>query len=85
MGDIGVGLRNIAWLGRLTVDYCVRVEFFFEEGNQLVELDGALFAEVEDVVVAVVVVDGGNDAVDDVVDVGVIAACSSVAEDWDWF
>jgi hypothetical protein len=30
-------------------------------------------------------VDCGNDAVDDVVDVGVIAARGAVAEDWEWF
>ena len=37
------------------------------------------------VVVALVVIDGGHDAVDDVVDVGVIAARGAVAEDGDWF
>ena len=83
--DVGKGLRNVAWLWRLAIDDGVRVEFLFEERNQFVELNRARLAEIEDFVVALVVMDRSHDAVDDVVDVGVITARCAVAEDGDWF
>src|SRR5690349_19016603 len=85
LGNVGIGLRNVAWLWWLAIDNRGHVELFLEQRDQFVEFDGSRLAEVEDVVVAVVVVNGCCDAVDNVVDVGVIATRGAVTKDWYWF
>src|SRR6185369_14933455 len=85
LGNVGEGLRNVAGLRRLAIDRRRHVELFLQQRNSLVQFDCSRFAEVEHFVIALVVIDRRHDAVDYVVDVGVIATCGAVAENRDWF
>src|ERR1043165_3356545 len=82
--DVGEGLRDVSGLRRLALDDGVYAELLFQERDQFVELDRARLAEIDDFVASLVVADDGHDAVDDVVDVSVIATRTAVAEDGDW-
>src|SRR6185369_5532993 len=81
LGNVGKGLWNIAWLWRLALNDRGHIELFLEQCDQFAELDGSRLAKIENVVVAVVVVNGCYHAVNDVVDVGVIAPRAAVTED----
>src|SRR5215213_5125922 len=80
---VRVSLRHVAWLRRLTLDEGRAVECFFQKRDQFPQLDGLRLAEVEDFVVARVVINRGAHARDDVVYVGVVAPRRAVAEDGD--
>ena len=63
----------------------MHVELFLQQGNQFLEFDSARLAEVEDVEFGLVVMHRGDDAVDDVVNISVIATRGAVAENRNWF
>ena len=59
------------------------IQLFFKQRDQFVQFDGLRFSQIEDFVIALLVVNRGAHARDDVVDIGVVASRRAVAEDRD--
>ena len=78
--DVRVGQRHVAGLLGHLVDDGFFPEALLDGGDEVVERRGLAFAEVEDVAERAVVGEAGAQALEDVVDVGVVAPRGAVAE-----
>src|SRR5947209_8527543 len=83
--DVGEGLRHVAGLRGLTVNYRAASEFAFEQADQLPQFDRARLAEVDDLERSRLVIQRRAHARDDVINVCVVAPRRAVAEDGDGF
>ena len=83
MRDVGAGERDVAGLRGLAVEDRFRVQGLLEQLDELFETGGVRAAEVDDVPRQLWEIAGGEDALDDVVDVRVVAAGAAVAEERD--
>ena len=80
LGDVGKGDGHVARLFGENLDEGFFAEGVFECADQFGEGSGLAFAEVEDVEGGALVVESGEDALEDVVDEGVVAPGGAIAE-----
>ncbi len=79
LGDIGIGERHVAGLVRQVIDLRLPAGDFLDAGNELSQRVGGRAAEVDDFEIRGGVTACGHDALNDVVDVGVIASGTAIA------
>src|ERR1700730_13269293 len=79
--DIGIGRRHVAWDGRECVDSRLLPKHYLNLGNHLAEFGGFAFSEVEDIERRTIIPDRREYPLDDVFNVGKIAAGSPIAVD----
>src|SRR5712671_7234717 len=82
--DVGEGDWHIAWLRRLAVDDRVPAKRLFQQLDETRERHRLRFAQVENLV-AKFLLRAGDDAIDSVSHVSIIARGAAVAEDGDGF
>ena len=79
-GNVGAGQRHVARLLGQPVDLCFFAERLFDRGDQVFELNRFTLAEIKNVEHGPVVFERRRRPLDDVVDVGVVAARRAVTE-----
>src|SRR5436853_3277528 len=83
--NISKGLRHIARLHRLPIDFGALAERVFHDGNQFAQFNRARLAQIDDFVIALVVIDRRTNAGDYIVDISIIPPRPSIAEYRNWF
>ena len=79
--NVSKSLRHVAGLHRQAIDKRAAIEILFQQLDQLVQFDGARFAQIKDLIIARRVINRRAHARNDVVNVSVIAAGRAVSED----
>src|SRR5262249_31685909 len=71
--NICVGTRHIAGLLRQTIDFCLLSQSIFDRQNEIFQLNRLILAKIKDVIHWAIVIECRHRALDNIIDVGVIA------------
>src|SRR6266513_1777542 len=76
--NVGTCTRHIAGLFREAIDFCFFPYGIFDRRNQVLQLNRLILAEIKDVIQRTIVIERGHGALNDIVNVGVIATRASI-------